>query len=198
MGHNNFHKDSQDEAKLKTFLKNKNRDKNIFKSALNENIKNIEWIEGNHKEYDHTILLEDGKQLTAEWKMDLLCKNTGNCYVEYWCRGNPSGIDATTSDYWAQAILSKIFYGKVRFGIWKTSDFIKLVKTKMFRDGVPGGDKWHLGPSGRAAVGYLIKEEKLFDEEYLLLDKTMSTKTFLKETGIVINDTFKIKSNNSW
>lgn len=185
MGQYSFNKDAQDEAKLKAFLKANDRDKKIFSKALKKEVLDIGWVEGNHKEFDHTIVLANG-EFTAEWKMDLLCRNTGNCFVEYWCRGKDSGIHATTSDYWAQVIFSKVYPGKVRFGIWKTPDFVELTKTRMFREGVPGGDKWRDGPNGRAAVGYLVKEFRLFDSDYLLVDKKVDARKFLKATGIVL------------
>jgi len=185
MGHKNFRKDLEEEGKLKAFLQANNIDKKIFSKVLDEEVREIEWIEGNHKEFDHIVKTANSCP-TVEWKMDLLCRNTGNCYVETWAWGKDSGITVTTADYWAKIVLSKVHPGKARFGVWQTSDYIELVRSRAFKRGVPGGDPWPDGPNGRAAVGYLVKEFQLFDSKYLKYEKLVDQKKFLKATGIVV------------
>ena len=41
---------------------------------------------------------------TIEVKRDLMTKDTGNVFIEYECRGKPSGISKTKSDFYCIAV----------------------------------------------------------------------------------------------
>tara|TARA_R100001163_G_C5063342_1_gene200603 strand:- start:263 stop:616 length:354 start_codon:yes stop_codon:yes gene_type:complete len=41
---------------------------------------------------------------TIEVKTDLMAANTGNVFIEYECRGKPSGLSTTKSDFYCIAI----------------------------------------------------------------------------------------------
>lgn len=184
MSYKNFVKDAENERRMKSFLAQNKLDTKLISLAENQEISSSTWKEGNHKEYDQEVKFSNNIIKTVEWKMDLKCISTGNCYVEYWCRGKDSGIKTTTADLWAQVVLSSKYRGKVRFGVWYAYDFNKIVNAKYIRDNVPGGDKWKNGL--RAALGYLVKEEDLFDPKFVLAEKTMDTIKFLKKSGVEI------------
>jgi hypothetical protein len=85
---------------------------------------------------------------TLEIKTDVLVKptyDTGNMFIEYQCRGKPSGISVTTADLF-------ITYFKNLNELWviPTSDLKELVSTYRFRQVTNAGDK------GSGTCGYLI------------------------------------------
>jgi hypothetical protein len=63
---------------------------------------------GYFKEYDIKILDEEGNETKIEVKSDRLSSKTGNLCIEHKYKNKPSGIDATTADYWVYFVL----YGK--------------------------------------------------------------------------------------
>lgn len=54
-------------------------------------------VQGNHKQYD-LVVPEINK--TIEVKFDRKSKETGNIFIECSFNGEPSGIEATTADFW--------------------------------------------------------------------------------------------------
>jgi hypothetical protein len=50
------------------------------------------------------LLTNDDDRLTVEVKGDFIALRTHNHYVEFECRGHPSGIDVTQADFWFVAL----------------------------------------------------------------------------------------------
>lgn len=58
----------------------------------------IDLNDGIEREAALAHLLKYGK---VEVKSDKICRQTGNIFIEYRQKGQPSGIAVTTADYWA-------------------------------------------------------------------------------------------------
>lgn len=56
------------------------------------------------KEYDF-IIYQDGKPTKIEVKSDRQASKTGNLAIEYECNNKPSGLSASTADYWMYFIV---------------------------------------------------------------------------------------------
>ena len=90
MGHYNFDDDLAKEKlvtkQVKKFLENSG----------------YEILEDNHdNRYDLKVkYLKSDKETTIEIKENIFCKISGNVAVECACRGKPSGIETTQSDYY--------------------------------------------------------------------------------------------------
>lgn len=89
---------------------------------------------------------------TLEIKTDVLISptyDTGNMFIEYECRGKPSGISVTTADLF-------ITYFKNLNEVWviPTNELKELVSTYRFREVKNAGDK------GSRTCGYLIPRAK--------------------------------------
>lgn len=65
-----------------------------------------EMKEGYFKEYDLTIF-KDGTPTKIEVKSDRQSSTTGNMAIEYECKNKPSGLSATTADYWIYFVVHK-------------------------------------------------------------------------------------------
>ena len=60
----------------------------------------VDYLEEND-DYKWDVLIKKGnKKITIEIKFDSMFLQTGNFAVECECRGKPSGIKTTESDYW--------------------------------------------------------------------------------------------------
>ena len=59
---------------------------------------------GVFKPYD-LLLIKDGVSTTVEVKCDRLAINTGNIAVEVECNGIPSGVEASTADYFVYFVI---------------------------------------------------------------------------------------------
>ena len=55
-------------------------------------------------DYDIRFLDGNDQEVTIEIKEDFSCMNSGNVCLEYWCRGKPSGIDATKAKFFLYKI----------------------------------------------------------------------------------------------
>lgn len=102
----------------------------------------VKMTEGYCKEYDFSYT-KDNITKYVEVKSDKIASRTDNLCIEFKYRGKPSGIDATTADYWVYYILypkdndlSKKIIKEEVFKI-PTDDLRKLVKN--CRE-VKGGD----------------------------------------------------------
>lgn len=98
--------------------------------------------------YDILTKIKD-KEVTFEVKEDFMCWRTGNVAVEYECRGKPSGIETTESDFY----IYKINYpeNKVKYVMHKTDIIRDMIKKKNYFRIVNGGDK------GSNSMNYLFK-----------------------------------------
>lgn len=68
---------------------------------------------GKNKDFD-VCTYEDNTILdTYEVKFDRAYKKTGNIAIEYWDRGNWSGIKATKADYWVQCNEERMYILKL-------------------------------------------------------------------------------------
>lgn len=54
-------------------------------------------VQGNHKQFDLSV---PEVKKTVEVKFDRKSKETGNIFIECSFNGEPSGIEATTADFW--------------------------------------------------------------------------------------------------
>lgn len=74
----------------------KEREKIVFE-LLKPHVDHIE----DNDDYKWDILIKKGhKKITIEVKFDSMFLKTGNFAVEFECRGKPSGIKTTESNYW--------------------------------------------------------------------------------------------------
>ena len=115
-----------------------------------------EQKEGYFKEYDFTYTKDD-ETFKVEVKSDRLASRTGNLFIEFECRNKPSGIGATTADYWVYFILfcknNNVYGGEViktECYVIPTDELKKLIKRCRI---VSGGDDY-------ASKGYLLNKNK--------------------------------------
>jgi hypothetical protein len=96
-----------------------------------------------------TIMNVKGVDTSYEIKTDVYPKDTGNIFIEFECRGKPSGIEVTTSDWF-------VTYFKHYNEIWfiKTKTLRKLISENNFYTTSNSGD------SGSNTKGYLIKKQR--------------------------------------
>lgn len=128
-----------------------------WKGNLIEKKKNYTW--------DFMMDFPSGQSLTFEVKTDVYClpdtsingkivkgKNTGNIFIEFFCRGKDSGIKVTKADWF-------VYYFKYLDELWfiKVEDLRELIWQNNFKIGV-GGDK------GSNSSGYLISKNKFRDK----------------------------------
>ena len=94
------------------------------------------------------IMISNGNSVSYEAKTDVYPKDTGNIFIEFECRGKPSGIEVTTADWF-------VTYFKHYNEIWfiKTSKLKKLISENNFYTTSNSGD------SGSGTKGYLIKKQ---------------------------------------
>jgi len=112
--------------------------------------------------YDILTTIED-KHITFEVKEDFLCEYTGNVGLEYECRGKPSGIQTSESDYYIYKVHTK---GGIKFILHKTSILKDMIENKSYFRIVNGGDK------GSNSMNYLFKYDVFLETGKLLdLDK---------------------------
>ncbi len=86
---------------------------------------------------------------TIEVKRDFVASRTGNVFVEFFCRGKPSGISTTEAEFWAFILADKTV-------VLLPTDRLKALAREAHKAGqiVKGGD------SG-ASKGVLISVERL-------------------------------------
>ena len=105
-----------------------------FTHDLNFGEKGEDWI---------NEIFNDGKLI--EVKSDRLAHKTGNVYIEYECRGRPSGIATTTAHYWIYRIEEN------NIAIIIPTERLKVICRKYFTDG-----KIMLGGDNNLSKGFLI------------------------------------------
>lgn len=86
---------------------------------------------------------------TIEVKTDFMASQTGNVFVEFFCRNKPSGLATTKADYWA------FILGEKTVVLLPTDELKKLARQVYREKGkVRGGD-------GNFSLGVLIPIERL-------------------------------------
>jgi hypothetical protein len=65
---------------------------------------------GNEAENEFAALLSNSK---VEVKYDIMAEHTGNVFVEFESRGNPSGIAKTQADFWVIKVAKSFITFKV-------------------------------------------------------------------------------------
>lgn len=78
------------------------------------------------RKWDLQYTNTDNNQVTFEIKNDLLSTSTGNFAIEFFGRTAPSGIDATTADFW-------VILSNCKFYIFKTSTLKRFIEANRFR-----------------------------------------------------------------
>ena len=104
-----------------------------------------------------SILDKDKNKIEVKTERDWWFK-TGNIAIEYQCYGKPSGIDATTSDYW----FHNLCIGEETFAtlVFKTDSLRKIIKNLDNKKSVSGGDN-------NASRMYLLNIQKLFSSDVI-------------------------------
>ena len=90
----------------------------------------------------------------VECKMDRRCQETGNVFIEFEDAGRPSGINKTTSPYYAIGLYKKDREKQIWILI-PTKILKELMKKYPIKS---GGDNWE-------AKGYIIPKEDLLNYE---------------------------------
>lgn len=85
-----------------------------------------------------------------EVKTDAMVSKTGNVAIEYWCRGKPSGVTVTESEWWATILSGDKYQGEV----------IVLVRTKRLLEMLKGARSVKGGDNGVARM-HLLPVERL-------------------------------------
>ena len=101
------------------------------------------------------------KIITIEIKEDFLCRKTGNVGVEYGCRGKPSGIMTSKSDFYVY----KVHEPENKIGLYaiNTNRLKDMIKENLYFRKVVGGDP------GSNSKNYLFKL-KVIKDNFKLLD----------------------------
>ena len=114
---------------------------------------------GKVREKDVADMLQD-KKIEVKSERDVWQK-TGNIAIEYKSYGKPSGIDATTADYW----FHNLCIGEETFAtlVFNTDNLRRIIKNLDKKKSVSGGDN-------NASRMYLLNLQKLFSSfKYLHL-----------------------------
>ena len=111
---------------------------------------------GKVREKDVADMLQD-KKIEVKSERDMWQK-TGNIAIEYQSYGKPSGIDATTSDYW----FHNLCIGKETFAtlVFNTDNLRRIIKNLDKKKSVSGGDN-------NASRMYLLNLQKLFSSDVI-------------------------------
>lgn len=119
MGHKHFHTDLKiakgTEADVAVLLKERFDVEEVY---TNDTIDYDLWFPYN------------GRTLTFEVKEDFECMNSGNVCVEYWCRGKPSGIDATKALYFIYKV--HLHPRKFEYYICKTNTVRRMIADEVY------------------------------------------------------------------
>ena len=109
---------------------------------------------GKVREKNVASMLQD-KKIEVKSERDMW-QRTGNIAIEYQSYGKPSGIDATTSDYW----FHNLCVGEETFAtlVFKTDSLRKIIKNLDKKKSVSGGDN-------NASRMYLLNLQKLFSSD---------------------------------
>jgi|TARA_R110002020_G_scaffold22039_1_gene74576 hypothetical protein len=131
------------------------------RNSLEPSIKNrkkfdIDLQYGKVREKNVASMLQD-KKIEVKSERDMW-QRTGNIAIEYQSYGKPSGIDATTSDYW----FHNLCVGEETFAtlVFKTDSLRKIIKNLDKKKSVSGGDN-------NASRMYLLNIQKLFSSDVI-------------------------------
>ena len=131
------------------------------RNSLEPSIKNrkkfdIDLQYGKIREKNVASMLQD-KKIEVKSERDMW-QRTGNIAIEYRSYGKPSGIDATTSDYW----FHNLCVGEETFAtlVFKTDSLRKIIKNLDKKKSVSGGDN-------NASRMYLLNIQKLFSSDVI-------------------------------
>lgn len=123
-------------------------------NILLDNIPNTKLIQQDNDTSEYDVIIEStitNIQYKVEIKTDVYCtlsRDTGNMFIEYECRGKPSGIEVTLSD------LFVMYYPYLK-QVWtiptpKLKELLKKPLNSLIRDCSMAGD------DGSNTKGYLI------------------------------------------
>ena len=131
------------------------------RNSLEPSIKNrkkfdIDLQYGKVREKNVASMLQD-KKIEVKSERDMW-QRTGNIAIEYQSYGKPSGITATTSDYW----FHNLCIGEETFAtlVFKTDSLRKIIKNLDKKKSVSGGDN-------NASRMYLLNIQKLFSSDVI-------------------------------
>tara|TARA_R100000742_G_C4178636_1_gene14510 strand:+ start:27 stop:449 length:423 start_codon:yes stop_codon:yes gene_type:complete len=131
------------------------------RNSLEPSIKNrkkfdIDLQYGKVREKNVASMLQD-KKIEVKSERDMW-QRTGNIAIEYQSYGKPSGIAATTSDYW----FHNLCIGEETFAtlVFKTDGLRKIIKNLDKKKSVSGGDN-------NASRMYLLNIQKLFSSDVI-------------------------------
>jgi|TARA_R110000803_G_scaffold78077_1_gene143175 hypothetical protein len=118
---------------------------------------------GKVREKDVADMLQD-KKIEVKSERDVWQK-TGNIAIEYKSYGKPSGIDATTADYW----FHNLCIGEETFAtlVFNTDNLRRIIKNLDKKKSVSGGDN-------NASRMYLLNLQKLFSSDVIKAFKQKS------------------------
>lgn len=126
MGNYNFKKD------LKTAKVTEEEVANLLVEKYNAEILDL----NDTNSHDIKCKIDD-KIFTFEVKEDFQCGKTGNVAVEYSCRGKPSGIETTQSEYYIYKVHAK---DTIDYVMSSTNKLKKSIENKKYFRTVNGGD----------------------------------------------------------
>ena len=111
---------------------------------------------GKVREKDVADMLQD-KKIEVKSERDMW-QRTGNIAIEYQSYGKPSGIDATTADYW----FHNLCIGEETFAtlVFNTDNLRRIIKNLDKKKSVSGGDN-------NASRMYLLNLQKLFSSDVI-------------------------------
>lgn len=110
----------------------------------------------------YDILAKINEKLhTFEVKEDFYCEKSGNIGVEFECRGKPSGIAVSESDFYIYKI--HLPQNNIKYAMHKTSRLKESIAKKEYFRVATGGDP------GSNTKMYLFKLEKFLATGYLLV-----------------------------
>ena len=131
------------------------------RNSLEPSIKNrkkfdIDLQYGKVREKNVASMLQD-KKIEVKSERDMW-QRTGNIAIEYQSYGKPSGIDATTSDYW----FHNLCIGEETFAtlVFNTDNLRRIIKNLDKKKSVSGGDN-------NASRMYLLNLQKLFSSDVI-------------------------------
>lgn len=106
---------------------------------------------GNNSSHDMQVA-KDGDTLSYEVKTDLYCRpdrDTGNIFIEFWCRDKPSGIAVSKAD-------KLVYYFKFLNEVW----IIGLEELRALTAKYKFPERLYAGDRGSGTSGWLIPREE--------------------------------------
>jgi len=138
----------------------------------------VKHIEGKFKEYDF-IITKNNINYNIEVKSDRLASKTNNLVIEYECNNKPSGITATTADFWIYFIVFKDKNECYKIPTKELKEIVKNCKS------VVGGDN-------NLAKMYLLNKKEC--SKYLINPKNKNIVDIIEE---IEDMTEEVKPNNT-